>query len=426
MDTIFALATAPGRAGVAVVRVSGPQAWEAVRELAGSVPEPRRVVHRDLRTPQGDLLDSGLVVVFEKGRSFTGERVAEFMIHGSIAAVAALQQELGSMKGLRLAEPGEFTRRALMNGKLDLTQVEALADLIDAETQGQRRQALRLLDGEMGRKVSQWRAGLMRGAALLEASIDFADEDLGDFTAEIIHALAPVLEGLEQELSGLRGRERMRSGFEVAIVGPPNIGKSTLLNHLAGRDAAITSHRAGTTRDVIEVRMEIGGFPVTLLDTAGIRETDDEVESIGIARARARAEAADIRVVLKDTPGERGAVDARESDLVYVGKGDLTDALDAISGVTGLGVDGLLARLEAFFRHATEIDGVAVRERHRQALQNARGSLVEAMEGLETGLSVELVAFEVASTMRHLDVLIGKVDVEDLLGDIFKSFCIGK
>ncbi|WP_370311521.1 tRNA uridine-5-carboxymethylaminomethyl(34) synthesis GTPase MnmE [Sagittula sp.] len=427
MDTIFALASAPGRSGVAVVRVSGDRSWEAVKALAGSVPEPRRMVLRTLRDRSGVQLDEAMVVAFAAGASFTGEESAEFHLHGSIAVVRAVLAELALVDGCRPAQPGEFTRRALENGCMDFTQVEALADLIEAETEAQRKQALAVLSGALSGRVSEWRQKLVRAASLLEVTIDFVDEDVPvDVTDEVIGLLKDVLSDIQSELRGLDAAERVRLGFEVAIVGPPNAGKSTLLNHLAGRDAAITSEIAGTTRDVIEVRMEVGGLPVTFLDTAGLRETQDPVERLGIDLARRRAEAADLRVHLVEHGGQP-EIEVRCGDVVRWAKDDSGVYEDGLSGRTGFGVPLLLSRIEEVLSERTAGMGLTSRERHRDSLIRSRTYLEQAVSGLEDGMSeVDILSEDIRLGIRQLEVLVGKVEVEHLLDEIFSSFCIGK
>lgn len=427
MDTIFALASARGKAGVAVVRLSGTKAWEAVRGLAGALPEPRRPSLRRLSWG-GDVLDEGLVLLFEQGASFTGETSAELHLHGATATVAAVLRALGTMAGLRLAEPGEFTRRALENGKLDLAQVEGLADLIEAETEAQRKQALKVLSGAIGARAEGWRRDLIRAAALLEATIDFADEDVPvDVRPEVGQLLRGVIGELQAEHRGVGASERIRDGYEVAIVGRPNVGKSTLLNALAGREAAITSELAGTTRDVIEVRMDIGGLAVTLLDTAGLRDGTDQIETIGIERAIQRAKRADLRVFLLDGQ-DVPLLPPEGDDLLVWGKADLAvhDGL-AVSGRTGLGLDRLVAAVAEVLGHRAASAGTMTRERHRLAMAKAIGALESAEIELEAGLSrTELAAEQLRRAIRALDSLVGRVDVEDLLDEIFASFCIGK
>lgn len=425
MDTIFALASAVGKAGVSVVRVSGPLAWDAVERLGGLLPQPRMASVRRLVSGNGDFLDEALVLIFEEGASFTGECVAEFQVHGSVAVVQALLRELGEMPGLRGAEPGEFTRRALENERLDLSQVEALADLIDSETEQQRRQALRMLTGALGIRVSEWREKILRAVSLLEVTIDFVDEEVPvDVSDEVRDLLRSVSEDIRRELHGLESAERVRLGFEVAIVGPPNAGKSTLLNYLAGRDAAITSDVAGTTRDVIEVRMDIGGLAVTLLDTAGLRESGDSVEQIGVARARERAGAADLRVHLVPV-GDAPMLEVSEGDIIVTAKGDRSG--EGVSGVTGLGVPELLSRIEARLIEEVQGAGLTSRERHRVALAEGLAHLEQAQVLLEDGLDLyDVTSEEVRIALRALEQLVGHVDVEQVLDHIFSSFCIGK
>jgi len=428
MDTIFALATAHGKAGVAVIRISGPAAFAAGERLAGSLPKPRRAGLRLLRDSSGVRLDEALILTFEDRASFTGEPVVELQLHGSVAVVGAVLRELGTVDGLRQAEPGEFTRRALENGRLDLAQVEGLADLIEAETEAQRRQALRVLSGDLGTKAEGWRKDLIRAAALLEATIDFADEDVPvDVSPEVNALLDQVMASLAVEIAGVSAAERVRTGFEVAIVGAPNVGKSTLLNALAGRDAAITSEFAGTTRDVIEVRMDISGLPVTLLDTAGLRETQDKIEEIGIQRARERAGLADLRVFLVEG-GQTPDFKPETDDIVLKAKADtLADKTGAVSGVSGDGVANLIDLLSQKLSARTANIGIATRERHRVAMERAVDALTAAKNFAGMGEEMtELAAEEMRTGIRALDALVGRIDVENLLDEIFASFCLGK
>ncbi|OBY25909.1 tRNA uridine-5-carboxymethylaminomethyl(34) synthesis GTPase MnmE [Leisingera sp. JC1] len=428
MDTIFALASAQGKAGVAVIRVSGPLALEAGAKLCGGDLPTRRASLRVLRDESGERLDEALVLTFSAPKSFTGENTVEFQTHGSTAVVASVLESLGQINGLRMAEPGEFTRRALENGNLDLAQVEGLADLIDAETEAQRKQAQVILAGGLGELAEKWRANLIRAASLIEVTIDFADEEVPvDVTPEVAALLADVQAGLEQETAGVKIAERIRSGFEVAIIGAPNVGKSTLLNALAGREAAITSEYAGTTRDIIEVRMDLAGLPVTLLDTAGLRDTEDHVEGIGIALARKRAEDADLRVFLADDD-EVLDVEMRAGDIRLRPKADLRDdAGDAISGRSGQGIDRLVGHVAEVLRGRSAQAGIATRARHRDAMLSALVSLKEAQDILQRGPEFyDIAAEEMRSSIRALEMLVGRIGVENLLDEIFSSFCLGK
>lgn len=428
MDTIFAQATAPGRAGVSVVRVSGQESFNACRRLTGGVPSPRRAALRELRRSDGTVLDHGLVLAFDAPQSFTGEDVVEFQVHGSVAVVDALVAELGGCPGCRMAEPGEFTRRALQNGKMDLTQVEGLADLIEAQTDAQRVLAQAVFSGGFRDLVEELRRSLIRASALLEAVIDFADEDVPENVSdEVVALIDHACEVLRREVDGQRFAERLRKGFEVAIVGAPNSGKSTLLNRLAGRDVSITSVHAGTTRDVIEVQMDLDGVPVTVLDTAGLRDAEDPVEQIGVARARERSEDADIRVFLvgRDEPLR---LEQRDGDLVLRSKADLVgDPADGISGLTGFGVERLVSHLRRELQGRVEKAGLATRTRHLQAFQTSRESLELAREIVLGGSSeYDIASEEIRSAVRRLDSVIGRVDVENVLDVIFSSFCLGK
>lgn len=427
-DTIFALATAPGKAGVAVIRISGTLALETGCLLFGTAPRARTASVRMLKDTNGRHLDQALVLYFPEKNSFTGEEVVELHLHGSVAVVNTVIRVLSDISGLRLAEAGEFTRRALENGCLDLAQVEGLADLIEAETESQRRQALRVLSGELGNLAEIWRTKLIRAAALLEATIDFADEDVPvDVTPEVNALLSSVILALRTEISGVNIAERIRTGFEVAIIGAPNVGKSTLLNKLAGREAAITSEYAGTTRDVIEVRMELNGLPVTLLDTAGLRETNDHVEGIGIKRAKQRAEAADLRVFLVEN-GSCPELDPKPDDLVKEAKADtLNDPSLGVSGKTGLGVSELVQQITDVLSDRVGRSGIATRERHRVAMSIAENNLTAVNSVLSLGPDLyEIAAEELRSAIHALDSIVGRVDVENVLDEIFSSFCIGK
>lgn len=428
MDTIFALSTAPGKAGVAVIRLSGPLAHDGASRLCGPLPAPRQAALRSLRGEDGQPLDQALVLVFENHASFTGEDTVELQCHGSPAIIAAVLDRLGRMADLRHAEPGEFTRRALENGNLDLAQVEGLADLIESETEAQRQQALRVFSGELGARAESWRRDLIRAAALIEATIDFADEEVPvDVSPEVTALIARVLQSLTADAAGVQAAERIRTGFEVAIVGAPNVGKSTLLNALAGREAAITSEYAGTTRDVIEVRMDLGGLPVTILDTAGLRDTQDAVETIGIDRARQRAAQADLRVFLV-TPDQPIDLEVEKDDIVLVSKGDLTgNQPNSVSGVTGHGLSDLISRIGKILRTRAAGVGIATRLRHKLAMERAAQHLVQGQELVESGdPHTDIAAEEIRSAIRALDSLVGRIDVENILDEIFASFCLGK
>ena len=426
MDTVFALASARGKAGVAVIRVSGDQALVAAEALCGGLPAPRKAGVRRVRH-EGRVLDEALVLVFEAGASFTGEPCVELQIHGGTATVRAVLRALAAQPGLRLAEPGEFSRRALENGRMDLTQIEGLADLIDAETEAQRRQAIAVMSGDLGRKAQLWRADLVRASALLAVTIDFSDEDVPEEVSdEVVRLLSGVRDGVSRELAGALAAELIKDGFEVAIVGAPNVGKSTLLNALAGREAAITSDIAGTTRDVIEVRMEIHGLAVTLLDTAGLRLSDDRVEQIGIARGLDRARGADLRIFLKEGD-EALPLLPEKDDIVVLAKGDLRSSAGlAVSGKTGAGIDDLISRIGNVLGERVSGSSLVIRERQRSALLGAMASLESAQAVLRADAGVELAAAEVHAASVSLEMMIGKVGVEDLLEEIFSRFCIGK
>ena len=420
-DTIFALASAPGKAGVSIFRISGSGAQDIAIKLCGNVPICRGL--RVLRYNE-TVLDKVLVLSFKQGASFTGEDVIEFHCHGSPAVVATISDSLSAV-GARLADPGEFTRRALQNERLDLCQVEGLSDLIEAETEVQRRQAYALMDGGLTGKVDRWRANLVRATALVEVTIDFVDEDVPvDVSVEVNTLISSVVRDLQSEIEGSFVAERVREGFEVAIIGPPNIGKSTLLNTLAGRQAAITSEIAGTTRDVIEVRMDLNGIPVTILDTAGLRETKDKIEELGVVLARKRAELADLRVFLTLDGKTIGlGVDPGSDDLVLRGKAD--DG-GGISGKTGAGLDQMIKHITRVLGDRVAFAQSAVRQRHRLAMKDAINYIFQAKKLLASNGESELIAMELNTALHAMNSIIGRVGVEDLLDEIFASFCLGK
>jgi tRNA modification GTPase len=431
MDSIFALASAAGRGGVAVYRLSGPKSAEALRHLTGAeLPKPRQAVFRSI-SHNDELIDQGLVLWFPAPASFTGEDVAELQLHGGRAVAQALTEALLAL-GLHPAEPGEFSRRAFMAGKLDLTQAEAIADLVEAETAAQRRQALRQMDGALYRLYEDWRDKLLRAQAHLEAEIDFSDEDLpGGLNEAARESLIDMAGEMARHLADGHRGERLRDGLHIAILGSPNVGKSSLLNLIAGRDAAIVSSQAGTTRDVIEVHLDLGGYPVVLADTAGLREASEEIEEEGIRRARAKAEAADLKLVVLDASQEPDpAVLALVDDqtLVLLNKSDLGAGQGlqghAVSAKTGEGLDELLAELTRRAAKVLEGSGAPAltRARHRTALE-------EAVENLHHALQAplpELAAEDVRLASRALGRITGRVDVEDMLDVIFREFCIGK
>ncbi|WP_445502596.1 tRNA uridine-5-carboxymethylaminomethyl(34) synthesis GTPase MnmE [Microvirga sp. G4-2] len=432
-DTIFATASGHGRAAVCIIRISGPQSLTILETLGGSVPEPRHAAVRTLREPaSGEPLDQALVLWMPGPRSFTGEDQAELHIHGGLATRAAVLRALGTIPGCRPAEAGEFTRRAFLNGRMDLSQVEGLADVIDAETEAQRRQAMLQLEGRLGNAAENWREGILQALALLEASLDFSDEgDVPqDLEADILNRLDHLHAEIAQALSSRSG-ERLREGFTVVLAGPPNAGKSTLLNALARRDVAIVSPIAGTTRDVIEVHCDLGGLPVVIVDTAGLRESGDVIEQEGVSRARARAQDADLVLWLIPPEGaETGAPPARRL-LKVATKADLNrsrhDCDLSISASTGEGLSELIAALE----HEAEAalgkgDAILTRERHRKALERAHDSLAAGWKLLISRGPLELAAEEVRLAARAVGEITGRVDVEDVLDRLFSSFCIGK
>ena len=453
-STIFALSSGRPPAAIAVVRLSGPNARVALEKLTGRLPEPRKAALVRVRDPEsGETIDEALALWFPAPHSETGEDVAELQLHGGHAVVAGVLDALGRIEGCRLAEAGEFTRRAFENGRLDLTAVEGLADLIGAETPAQRRQAFRQLKGLIGDRAEAWRQRLIEALALVEARIDFSDE--ADVPEDLISPAVHVAQQLRSEIAaalagGGRG-ERLREGLVVAIAGPPNAGKSTLLNRLARRDVAIVSPYAGTTRDIIEVHLDLDGYPVTLLDTAGIRDSDEPIEQEGVRRARERAAGADLVLWVIDGSAadrmvfpETNFADAARIWLI-VNKVDLAkpagitqtkrvtkneyEFIYYVSAANGVGMDQLVERLAAFTKEyfSTVETGIVTRARHRQLFEQTVAALDRALsEAGRSGGHEELIAEELRSAATSLGRLTGRVDVEDILDVIFRDFCIGK
>lgn len=447
-QTIFALSSGRPPSALAVVRVSGPQAGLTLTALAGKLPTARRASRRLLRDRAGQPIDDAVVLWFPGPGSATGEDVAEFHVHGGRAVLTALFSVISKIPNMRAAEPGEFTRRAFENGKLDLTEAEGLDDLIHADTDRQRRQALRQLQGLLGNRARDWRERIIEASALIEAGIDFSDE--GDVPAELlapaVKAIGALHEEIEKVLAAQGQAERLRDGLVVAIAGEPNVGKSTLINQLARRDVAIVSPYAGTTRDVIEVQLDLDGYPVTVIDTAGIRETDDPVEQEGVRRARARAGDADLVLWLVEggqaidpeamrSLGKSGGGSASSEGSVWivrnkidlVGAGGVAPSGEfAISASRGDGIAELVEALVTFagsFFGTTE-GALVTRARQRDLLRQAADSLRRSLELVEEG--EELAAEELRAAAFALGRLLGRVDVEDVLGAVFQKFCIGK
>ena len=441
-QTIFALSSGRPPNAISVVRVSGAHAGAILGALASRIPPPRRATRALIRDTNQQLIDDAVVLWFPGPKSATGEDVAEFHVHGGRAVLAALFAALSTFENTRAAEPGEFTRRAFENCKLDLTEAEGLDDLIHADTDRQRRQALRQLKGLLGDKARSWRAQIIEASALIEAGIDFSDE--GDVPAEL---LAPALARIKvlhteiEEVLAAQGRsERLRDGLVVAIAGPPNVGKSTLMNQLARREVAIVSPHAGTTRDVIEVQLDLDGYPVTVIDTAGIRATEDPVEQEGVRRARARAAEADLVLWLIEDDSDVHAVEGAAPVWMVRNKIDLS-ALNGhaaamgrtwgsekfeISAARGDGVSVLVAALAAFAQiyFGSDEGGLISRERQRTLLRETVLSLQRSID--TAGKGDELVAEDLRAAAHALGRLLGRVDVEDILDKIFREFCIGK
>ena len=431
-ETIFAPASGAGVAGIAVIRISGPRADKVLAALTDQpLPPPRQATLRRLHDADGDPLDEALVLRFAAGGSYTGEPVVELHCHGGRAVVAAVLRTLADLPGCRLAEPGEFTPRALEHGRLDVPAVEALGDLLTAETERQRRQALVALGGALQRQAEHWRATLLQALALIEATLDWADEEVPpDVGPEVAAHLSDVCTGIRRELALSEGARQLREGFEVAILGAPNVGKSTLFNVLAGREAAIVSPVSGTTRDVLELRYDLGGLPVIFLDTAGLRAGGDAIEAEGIARAAGRARAAALRLFLHSAdaapPGMEDEL-RRPGDLRVWTKSDLGAGPGdvAISARTGEGMEALLGRIEEELAGRIAEPGLAGHLRQQRVLEEAAGALERAEAALGEG-HTELCAEDLRAAFRALERLLGRVGVEEVLDEVFARFCLGK
>jgi tRNA modification GTPase len=436
-DTIFALASGAGRAAIAVLRISGPECSAVLQIIAPGADFPdRRAVLRTLRHPYSrEPLDRALVTRFEAPRSFTGEEMAEVSVTGGRAVTSAFIKALALIPGLRLAEPGEFAWRAFMNGKIDLSEVDGLADLVEAETEAQRRQAQRIAGGALSRECDAIRTSLLEAMAIVETQIDFTDvEDASDFTLETVKdAARGAIERIDRALATADAAARLREGFTVVIAGPPNVGKSTLMNALAGRDVAITSPVPGTTRDLIEVFLDLRGYPVILVDTAGVRESHDPIEQEGVARARRRAESADLILWLNDRADDLGP-SLGSATLVVRTKMDLKQAdpsagkpaAVALSARTGAGVDRLLDVIAelAEERMSSREPTLLTLERHRRGFQEARQALAATL--VPGAAEPELIAEDLRRAALAMDRIVGRIGAEDVLGEIFARLCVGK
>ena len=439
-STIYSLSSAPGRAGVAVFRVSGPKASDIACELSGrNLPRPRLVSLCRFKNAKGQEIDEGLLIWMPGPQSFTGEDCAEFQLHGSPAVAEAIASAFLAA-GARQAEPGEFTRRAFMNGRLDLTEAEGLADLIDADTQAQRVQALRQMQGGLKARYESWREGLLDALAQIEGEIDFPDES--DIPNDLAHkALAPIkdlISDMDAALLNADQGERVRAGVEIAIIGAPNAGKSSLLNNLARRDAAIVTPQAGTTRDIVEIHLVLGGLAVRVSDTAGLRVSEDTIEAEGIRRARHRAEEADIRILVQDPSfsSNEGLELIRSGDFVLLNKSDLGESPSVtsiesvqsfkLSALTGDGMELFESALSEAVktRYSPGRDAGLTRARHKDCVLRAKNALSRASNALN--IAPELAGDDLRAALQALRELAGETDIEAVFDRIFSRFCVGK
>ncbi len=436
--TIFALATSPGRSGVAIIRISGEHALEALKHLTQApLPEARKAALRDLINPiSKDLIDQAIVLFFPGPNSFTGENIVELHIHGSRAIINELIKLLSDFSNFRLANPGEFAKRAFLNGRMDLTSSEGLADLIDSETSIQHKQAIRQMQGKLGNIYESWKKELIRTLALIEAYIDFPDEDIPESVIDEVQQNVEKLKlNMQKHLNDGHRGEIIRRGIYVVILGAPNVGKSSLLNYLAKRDVAIVSNIAGTTRDILEVNLDLKGYPVTIADTAGIRESEDQIEKEGINRAIRKAENADIKIIMLSAIDPQNALNVDslidENSIVILNKIDLALKNDnkyknllEISVEKNIGLDLLLEKLSNLIENkfSPSIDPLITRERHRTQIHKC----LDALNYFDINKDLELACEDLRITARSLGQIIGNIDVEVILDEIFRNFCIGK
>lgn len=436
-DTIFALSTAMGRAGVAIIRVSGPNAEHALQRLTNrSITPERTACVREIKDPTtGELIDKAMILRFASGASFTGESTVEFHVHGGNAVVAATLDALNGVEGLRTAEPGEFTRRAFENGELDLAQVEGLADLISADTELQRKQAVQILGGELSDRAEKWRADLIFALAMVEATIDWADEEAPvDVSPEALERLRDVQTEVEKEIAGSAAAKSLRDGFEVAVTGSPNVGKSSLINAISRREAAIISPIPGTTRDVIEVRCDLYGAPVTFLDTAGLRNTSDPVETIGVDRALQRSKEANLRILVSsfdDDGSEDLVAGVSAAEIRFWNKSDIeqtapSDEWIIGSAKTGDGLESLLTGVFQRLQAKIGPSSLAAHERVISKLRSSCESIGSAVRLLETAGESEIASEHIRQAIRYLEEIVGRVEADDMLDVVFSQFCMGK
>jgi tRNA modification GTPase len=442
--TIFALSTGPGVSGVAIIRISGAEASTTIKLLTGKkIPKPRMATLRKINNINtSELIDEGIVIWFPGPESYTGEDMAEIHVHGGKAVIEAVHASISKIKNCRLAEPGEFTRKAFQNGKINLLKAESIADLISAETEIQRQQAIKIMNGKSAEQFNFLREKLLKILSHVEAKIDFPDEELpNNILKEIKKSSDYVSTNIEKILDDQKVGERIREGFKIAIIGPTNAGKSSLLNHLSQRDAAIVSETAGTTRDVIETHLNIDGYPVIVSDTAGIRESKNEIEKKGIKLSLIRAEEADLKLVVVDaknidfTDVLRDLLD--QNAILVINKSDLLDAdinpeIKKINHVLisikkNLNIDELILKIKNNLKNKflTDHDILITRERHRQHLKNCLEHLKNFKQKNDDE-DFDKAAEDLRLATRHLGMIVGKVDVEEILGSIFNDFCIGK